>query len=82
MSNDITELKLLLAELNTIIAVSEEKLNNKLGKTEFLEELKERDDDFYTAIDKVNDRINGLYFKVAGASGLIVGIIEILAAAS
>ena len=58
MSTEINELKVLLAQLNGVIAVNDEKLTNKLGKAEFLTELKERDDDFYTALGKANDRIN------------------------
>lgn len=82
MSNEITELKLLLAELNTVIAVSEEKLTNKLDETDFLKQMSERDKALYTAIEKVNDRVNGLYLKVAGASGIVVGIIEFIAASA
>lgn len=78
MSNEINELKLLLAELNTVIAVSEEKLTNKLDEAEFLKRMSERDGKLYAAINKINDRLNGLYVKVVGASGAVVGIIELI----
>ena len=79
MSSEVDQIKLLLANLNTTIEVNEEKLKNKVGKAEFLTEMVERDKSIYAAIEKANDRINGLYIKIAGAAGLIVGIIELAA---
>jgi hypothetical protein len=79
VSDEINELKLLLAQLNTVVAVNDEKLVNKLEKVEFLEKIATRDAALYAAIGKVNDRINGIYLKVAGASGIIVGAIELVA---
>ena len=76
MSEEISELKLLLSKLNTIVAVNDEKLTNKLEKVEFLEKIASRDAAIYAAVARVNERVNGLYLKVAGASAIIVGIIE------
>ncbi len=85
MSDEINELNLLLAKLNTTIEVNEEKLRNKVDNAEFLKEMVLRDKDIYkdieklkNKVDKLNDRITGLYLKIAGATGIIVGIIELL----
>lgn len=76
MASEINELKVLLAEIKGEIALSEERLSNKLGETEFLKELKKRDEKIYSSIRNVDKRVTGLYIKVLGCAGVAVVIAE------
>ena len=79
MSDEVNELKLLLKDLNTVISVNEKELEGKLDEVQFLKDMIVWDKDIRKEVDKVNARLTGLYLKVAGASGAIVGIIELIA---
>ena len=82
-------IEVLLEKISSEIKLGEERLSGKQGKIEFLEEKEELKTEFYKAIartekklDAVNTRVNGLYIKVGGFSGVIVGIIELIARSS
>lgn len=79
MSGDVDALKNLLTELRGEINLGEEKLNSKMNEADYLREKEVLKADFYRALKAVDDRINGLYIKVAAFSSIIVGIIEVVA---
>lgn len=79
MSAELNEIKVLLAEISGEIALSEERIKNKVEKTEFLEKMQELKEEVMPVIRKVDKRIDGLYIKVTGASGILVTIIELIA---
>lgn len=78
-SKELNEIKVLLAQISGEINLSEEIVANKATKLEVVEKLNALESKVFTAIRRVDGRINGLYIKIAGASGIIVGIVELIA---
>lgn len=87
----INDIKVILTQITGEINVGEERLANKATKLELHQEIQVLEDKLYASIRSVektlkadikelNDKVTGIYIKVAGFSGIVVGIIELIAA--
>lgn len=76
MADELNEVKIILEKIHGEIALSEEKLSNKVERTEHLQSTQKIKDYCTTAINKLdtrlsakmdttNDRVTKLYIKVA-----------------
>lgn len=75
MGEEVNEIKVLLAKIAGEIALGEERLANKLGKTEHLQCVIKIRSEFHDALQKVDNKISSLYIKVAALSGGSAGIV-------
>ena len=74
MSTEINEVKVLLAEIAGEIALSEEKLKNKMTKEDYLLDRQKLISD----IAVVDKRLTGIYIKVILTTTGLVGLLELL----
>lgn len=75
--HDLADLRVLLESLSGEISLGEERLQNKVSTEVYLRDTIATAAETNKQIAILHTRINGLYIKVAGASGVIVALVEL-----
>lgn len=72
-----SDLRVILEGLSGEITLGEERLKSKLDTTEYLKDTIKTTTITNKKIEELHIRINGLYLKIAGATGILVGLLEL-----
>lgn len=75
--SDLADLRVILEGISGEISLGEERLKSKLDSTEYLKDMIATAKETNKQLAALHTRINGLYIKIAGASGVIVALVEL-----